>query len=241
MTKFLIPVLAIAMLAMPVLAQTTTPTAPAPAKDFGTAAAAPAAGTPAAKPAPAPAPAPAAPAKDFGTATAAPAAGTPAAPAAAGTPTTPAAAGTPATTPPAVPAGLAVDKDGKPIPVLDKDGKPVLGEDGKPVFEKKKSPGGFGDNFLFIMIGMIALMIFMSSRGKKKQQKKHQDMMEGLKKGDRVVSIGGIIGTLVEVKDTEVVIKISDNTRMRMTKGAIRAAGPEVEAAKAEDANSDTK
>ena len=229
MTKLLLSAVAIAMLAMPVLAQTTPP-----AKDFGTAAAAPAAGTPAAKPAPAPAPTPAAPAKDFGTAVAAPATGTaPATPAA-----TPAADKDAAK---AVPAGVVVDKDGKPVPALDKDGKPILDKDGNPVFEKKKRPGGFGDNFLFIMIGMIALMIFMSSRGKKRQKKKQQDMMTSLKKGDRVVSIGGIVGTIVEVKETEIVIKISDTARMRLAKWAIRAAGEEAEDDKAQDTKDDAK
>ncbi|MBT3279625.1 MAG: preprotein translocase subunit YajC [Phycisphaerales bacterium] len=139
-----------------------------------------------------------------------------------------------------IPAGTAVDKEGNPIQETDKDGKPVFDDEGNPVYKKVKPPKP-NNSFLFIIIGVFVLMMFMGSRGKKKQQRKHVEMMESLKKGDRVVSIGGIIGTLVEVKETEVVVKISDNTRMRMTKGAIRAAGPEVEEAKAQDAAGETK
>jgi len=46
-------------------------------------------------------------------------------------------------------------------------------------------------------------------------------MLEALKKGDRVVSIGGIRGTVVSVKDQTVVLKVDDNTKLEFTKSAI--------------------
>ena len=228
MTKLLFSALTVCLLAMPVLAQT------APAKEFG--ATTPAATAPATPPVVAPTPA--TPAVD---APATPGATTP--PAAPklgpnGKPVAPAApAGTVTTKVDAKGNTSTFDANGKRIKMVDKDGKVVpLDKDGNP-----KKPSGFGDNFLFIMIGMIALMIFMSSRGKKKQKQKQQDMMTSLKKGDRVVSIGGIVGTIVEVKDTEIVIKISDTARMRMAKWAIRAAGPEAETDQAKDSKDGTK
>jgi preprotein translocase subunit YajC len=52
-------------------------------------------------------------------------------------------------------------------------------------------------------------------------------MLNTLKKGDKVTSIGGIIGTVIEIKDREVVVKVdeSSNTRMKFLRSAIRNVG----------------
>ena len=94
-------------------------------------------------------------------------------------------------------------------------------------------------NYMLLMLGGVFLiMMIFSGRGRKKQQKKHQEMLDTLKKGDRVVTIGGICGTVVEVKDKEIVAKVSDNSRIRLARWAIRAAG---EDAVEEDKQKDTK
>ena len=91
--------------------------------------------------------------------------------------------------------------------------------------EETDDKGGsmFGAYFLPMMIGLIVLMLFMSGRGKRKQQAKHDQLLGGLKKGDKVRTIGGILGSVVEVRDDEVVLRIDDNanTRMRVIRKAI--------------------
>ena len=59
-------------------------------------------------------------------------------------------------------------------------------------------------------------------------------MLAGLKKGDRVTSIGGIMGTILEIRDDEVTVKVDEsaNVRMKFAKWAVRGVG---EAAKAEN------
>jgi len=84
-------------------------------------------------------------------------------------------------------------------------------------------PCGGSMTLPLVLLGGLMLMIMMSSRGKKKQQAKHNEMLSGLKKGDKVRTIGGILGSVVEVRDDEVVLRIDDNanTRMRVVRRAI--------------------
>ena len=62
------------------------------------------------------------------------------------------------------------------------------------------------------------------SRSKKKDQKARQQLLDNLKKGDRIQTIGGVLGSVVEVRDGEVVVKVdeSNNTKMRFTRSAIQ-------------------
>jgi preprotein translocase subunit YajC len=103
---------------------------------------------------------------------------------------------------------------------------------------QKKPASPFGDNiFLFVMIGGFILLYLFMSRSRKKQEKKRKEMLSQLGKGDKIITIGGIVGTIVEARDTEVVVKVSDNTRMTMARWAIRNAGEEVQ----DDKKSDTQ
>jgi preprotein translocase subunit YajC len=86
--------------------------------------------------------------------------------------------------------------------------------------------GGFGDFFkspLFFPIILIGVFLIFSSRNRKNADRKVKDMLGNLKKGDRVQTIGGILGTVVEARDTEVVLKVDEtnNTKMRFSRKAI--------------------
>jgi preprotein translocase subunit YajC len=73
------------------------------------------------------------------------------------------------------------------------------------------------------MIVIMIIMYMFIFRGPKKKQQKHAQMVQSLKKNDRVRTIGGILGTVIEVRDKDVVIKIdeSNNTKMRVSPSAI--------------------
>lgn len=73
------------------------------------------------------------------------------------------------------------------------------------------------------MLLIFAVFYLFMFRGPKKKQQQHQQMLSGLKKNDRIRTIGGIIGTVVDVRDEEVVIKIDEatNTKMRIVRSAI--------------------
>jgi len=76
----------------------------------------------------------------------------------------------------------------------------------------------------FIFLGlMVVLLYFMMFRGPKKRQQQQDQMVKSLKKNDRVQTIGGIFGTILDVSDTEVTLKIdeSNNTKIKVTPSAI--------------------
>lgn len=78
-------------------------------------------------------------------------------------------------------------------------------------------------SFLIIMGVMLLFMYFFMLRGPKKKQQEHQKMVSSLKKNDRIRTIGGILGTVLDVKPDEIVIKIDEatNTKMRVIPSAV--------------------
>ncbi len=71
----------------------------------------------------------------------------------------------------------------------------------------------------FVLI--ILIFYFLIIRPQKKKDKETKAMLEAMKKGDKVVTIGGIHGTVVSVKDQTVVIKVDDSARIEFSKNAI--------------------
>lgn len=73
-----------------------------------------------------------------------------------------------------------------------------------------------------VMFGAVfAIFYFMIIRPQNKKQKAMQQMISGVKKGDKVITIGGIHGTVASVKDKTVVVKVEDSVKIEFTKSAI--------------------
>ncbi len=74
-----------------------------------------------------------------------------------------------------------------------------------------------------IFIVPIVLIIFFMFREPKRKQKQQQKLVQSLKKNDKVRTIGGILGTIVDVKEDEIVLKIDEanNTKIRIIPSAI--------------------
>lgn len=83
--------------------------------------------------------------------------------------------------------------------------------------------------FPILVIGGFILLYFWMGRSRRKQESKRKDMLAGLKKGDKVTSIGGVVGTVMEVREDEVTVKVdeSNNIRMKFARWAIRGIGDE--------------
>ncbi|MBO4410480.1 MAG: preprotein translocase subunit YajC [Spirochaetales bacterium] len=74
----------------------------------------------------------------------------------------------------------------------------------------------------FITFGVIILIFyFLIIRPQRKRDKEAKAMLDAIKKGDKVVTIGGIRGTVAVVKDGTVILKVDDNTRIEFSKSAI--------------------
>jgi preprotein translocase subunit YajC len=79
---------------------------------------------------------------------------------------------------------------------------------------------------LFLMAALFYVLIFVPSR---KRQKALQQLLENLKKGDRVVTNGGLYGEVAAVTGATVVLKVADNVKVRIAKSAITGFEPDAE------------
>lgn len=76
--------------------------------------------------------------------------------------------------------------------------------------------------FIIILVVLLVVMFVFSSRSQKKRQKQYQNMVDSLKPGSRVRTIGGIFGTVTAVKDDVVVVSVGpDKARLVFSKQAI--------------------
>lgn len=84
-----------------------------------------------------------------------------------------------------------------------------------------------GNTYSIVMlVVMLAIFYFLLIRPENKRKKKAQEMRDGLKKGDTVTTIGGIVGKIVHVnKDTIVIETSDDRVRMELTKWAVSSVG----------------
>jgi preprotein translocase subunit YajC len=94
-----------------------------------------------------------------------------------------------------------------------------------------------GPWFFVIMIGGFILLYWIMGSSRRKQEAKRREMLNQLSKGDKVITIGGIVGTAVEVRDDEITVKVDDGTRMKFARWAIRQAGDDVKEEKKEGAD----
>ncbi len=68
---------------------------------------------------------------------------------------------------------------------------------------------------------MFAVLYFFMIRPQQKRQKEHQALLAGLKRGDEVITQGGLIGKVSKVADTEVTIEISDGVKVKVVKQTV--------------------
>jgi len=68
---------------------------------------------------------------------------------------------------------------------------------------------------------MFAVFYFLLIRPQQKRQKQRNEMLNNLKKGDKVVTIGGLHGTIAELTDDTVVLRVNDVTKLTFNRAAI--------------------
>jgi preprotein translocase subunit YajC len=71
------------------------------------------------------------------------------------------------------------------------------------------------------LILLFVIFYFLLIRPQQKTQKKRQEMLKNLKKGDRVVSIGGIHGVIKEIDETIISLRVADNLNLKFARAAI--------------------
>ena len=74
---------------------------------------------------------------------------------------------------------------------------------------------------LILIILIFIIFYFLIIKPQKQKQIEHQKMTQSLKKNDEVITIGGIHGTVINVKDDTVILRIADNVKIEIQKNAI--------------------
>jgi preprotein translocase subunit YajC len=76
-------------------------------------------------------------------------------------------------------------------------------------------------SFIVFMALLFAVFYFILIRPQQKKQKEHRQLLEKLKKGDRVVTTGGIHGSIVSLSDTVVTVEIADKVKVKVDRNCI--------------------
>ncbi|MDF7806792.1 preprotein translocase subunit YajC [Pontiellaceae bacterium B12219] len=83
------------------------------------------------------------------------------------------------------------------------------------------APGGSPLQFPIMMVILFAIMYFMMIRPQKRKEKERKEMINAVKSGERVLLTSGIIGEVVNVKESTLVVRIAENTKVECVRAAI--------------------
>ncbi|MEQ8265841.1 MAG: preprotein translocase subunit YajC [Parvibaculum sp.] len=84
--------------------------------------------------------------------------------------------------------------------------------------------GGSASEFiiqLFPFIALFAIMYFLVLRPQQRRVKQHREMVSNVRRGDVVVTAGGLVGKVTKVDEAEVLVEIADNVRVRVVKSTL--------------------
>ena len=91
-----------------------------------------------------------------------------------------------------------------------------------PVEEGAEGDGTTSTIYLIVFLVLIfAMFYFLMWRPQRKRQKEHQQLMEELRRGDKVITAGGIFGVIESVSEDSIVIKVESGATMRVAKGSV--------------------
>jgi preprotein translocase subunit YajC len=96
-------------------------------------------------------------------------------------------------------------------------------------------PPGVGQ-MLVPMVLVFAIFYFMLIRPQQRKDKERRKLIESLKTGDRILFSGGIVGTVANVKDQVLVVKVADNVKIEVARGAVNRVLDKDEKVAAEEA-----
>lgn len=99
------------------------------------------------------------------------------------------------------------------------------------------APGGGMESLMSLapLVLIFVVFYFLLIRPQQKKLKEHKSMLDALRRGDKVVTGGGIVGTIVKVADDEATVEIAENVRVRVLRSTITSVLAKTEPAKAEE------
>jgi len=81
-------------------------------------------------------------------------------------------------------------------------------------------------SFVVPMIFMVVIFYFLLIRPQQRKSKEHKAILDNLKRGDRVITNGGLIGTIINIEDPLVIIEVADKVRVEVARPYIAGFAP---------------
>jgi len=81
--------------------------------------------------------------------------------------------------------------------------------------------GGFDWTIIIFLVLIFGMFYFLMIRPQRRRQKEHQELMQGLKKGDRVITAGGIYGQIESLNQDSVVLKVESGATIRVARSSV--------------------
>jgi len=74
---------------------------------------------------------------------------------------------------------------------------------------------------IIMLVAIVAIFYFLMIRPQQKRQKEHKNFLDNLKKGDKVITSGGLYGTITGITDDAITIEIAEKVRVKVEKGTV--------------------
>lgn len=102
-----------------------------------------------------------------------------------------------------------------------------------PAYAQTAAEGGGGDIFFQLMplVLIFVVFYFLLIRPQQKKIKDHRSMVEALRRGDKIVTAGGVLGTVTKVQDNELQVEVSEGVRVRVVRSTVSEVLSKTEAA----------
>ena len=85
----------------------------------------------------------------------------------------------------------------------------------------EEGEGGFDWTLILFLVAIFAVFYFLMIRPQRKRQKEHQQLVEELQRGDKVITSGGIYGVIESLSEDSIVIKVESGTTMRVARSSV--------------------
>jgi preprotein translocase subunit YajC len=90
-----------------------------------------------------------------------------------------------------------------------------------PATEGEEGGGGFSWTMIIFLVLIFAIFYFLMIRPQRKRQKEQRELMQGLQKGDRVITVGGIYGQIESLSEDSVVLKVESGATIRVARNSV--------------------
>lgn len=92
-----------------------------------------------------------------------------------------------------------------------------------PAYAQQAAPagGGLDFTFLLVMVAIFAIMYFFTIRPQQKRMQEHQEMLGNIRRGDEIVTAGGVIGKVIKANDEDLSVEVAPDVRVRVLRSMV--------------------